>query len=125
MDYERFNELVSKAIDALPAEFLDMLENVDVVVEDNPTPEQMGKAKSGEEVGLLLGLYEGVPQTRRTTGYSMVLPDKITMFQKPIEVICRNDEEVYLQVQKTLKHEIAHHFGISDERLEEFEEKKS
>ncbi len=124
MDYEKFTELVSKAIDTLPAEFLDMLENVDVVVEDNPTPEQMEKAKSGEEVGLL-GLYEGVPQTRRTTGYSMVLPDKITLFQKPIEVICRNDEEVYMQIQKTLKHEIAHHFGISDERLEEFEKEKS
>lgn len=121
MDHEKFNELVSQAIDALPSEFMDKLENVDVVVEDNPTSEQIGKAKSGEEVGTLLGLYEGVPQTRRTAGYNMVLPDKITLFQKPIEIICRNDEEVYLQVQKTLKHEIAHHFGISDEWLDEFE----
>lgn len=125
MDYEKFNELVSRAIDALPAEFLDRLENVDVVVEDSPTPEQSGKTKSGEGVSLLLGLYEGVPLTRRTAGYSMVLPDKITLFKKAIEQICRNDAEVPLQIQKTLKHEIAHHFGISDERLEEFEGEKS
>jgi len=121
MDQESFTELVSQAINALPADFLDRLDNVDVVVEDNPTPEQLGKVKSVEGVDLLLGLYEGVPQTRRTTGYNMVLPDKITIFQKAIEKICRNDMEISLQIQKTLKHEIAHHFGISDERLEEFE----
>jgi predicted Zn-dependent protease with MMP-like domain len=121
MDQERFTELVSQAIDALPTYFLDRLDNVDVVVEDNPTPEQLGKVKSAEGKDLLLGLYEGVPLTGRTTGYNMVLPDKITLFQKSIEKICRNDSEVSLQIQKTLKHEIAHHFGISDERLEEFE----
>ena len=121
MEQEKFTELVSRAIDALPAEFLERLENVDVVVEDNPTPEQSGKTNSGKGVGLLLGLYEGVPLTRRTAGYNMVLPDKITLFQKSIEQICRNDDEIFLQIQKTLKHEIAHHFGISDERLEEFE----
>jgi predicted Zn-dependent protease with MMP-like domain len=81
----------------------------------------LGKVKSAEGKDLLLGLYEGVPLTGRTTGYNMVLPDKITLFQKSIEKICRNDSEVSLQIQKTLKHEIAHHFGISDERLEEFE----
>lgn len=125
MEQEKFVELVSRSIDALPAEFLDALNNVDVVVEDSPTPGQLGKTKSGEGVGLLLGLYEGIPLTRRTTGYNMVLPDKITLFQTSIEKICRNDEEIFLQIQKTLKHEVAHHFGISDARLEEFEEKRS
>src|ERR1035437_930608 len=125
MEQEKFVELVSRSIDALPAEFLDALDNVDVVVEDSPTPEQLKKTKTGDEVGLLLGLYEGVPRTRRTTGYNMVLPDKITLFRTSIEKICRNDEEIFLQIQKTLKHEVAHHFGISDARLEEFEEKKS
>ncbi len=116
MDQDKFNELVGQAIENLPPEFLDLLENVDVVVEDYPTVDQT--KKSGRE-GLLLGLYEGVPRTRRTSGYNMVLPDKITLFQKSIEAICGNDDEIYTQIQKTLKHEIAHHFGISDERLEE------
>ncbi len=118
MEQEKFTELVGKAIGDLPPEFVDLLENVDVVVEDEPTPEQIEKSVPGQE-GLLLGLYEGVPRTRRTTGYNMVLPDKITIFQKSIEAICGNDEEVFAQIQKTLKHEIAHHFGISDERLSE------
>lgn len=118
VDQERFNELTGKAIENLPPEFLELLENVDVVVEDNPTPEQLHQAKIEEE-NSLLGLYEGVPQTLRTSGYNMVLPDKITLFQKPIEAICRNEENIYSEIQKTLKHEIAHHFGISDERLKE------
>lgn len=116
MEQEEFIILVEKAIDGLPEEFLDLLENVDIVVEDNPTPEQLRAAKTGAG-GLLLGLYEGVPQTQRSAGYNMVLPDKITLFRKSIEAFSRNDEEIYLQVQKTLKHEIAHHFGIGDEKL--------
>ena len=123
MDQEKFGELVSKAVDALPPEFLDMLENVDVVVEEYPTPDQIGKAHLEQGEQILLGLYEGVPLTQRTTGYTMVLPDKITLFQQAIESVCRTDDEIYLQIQKTVKHEIAHHFGISDARLNELEEK--
>ncbi len=118
MEQDKFTELVGKAIENLPAEFLDLLENVDVVVDDYPTEVQIRKATPGRD-GLLLGLYEGVPRTSRTTGYNMVLPDKITIFRKSIEAICKNDDEIYSQIQETLKHEIAHHFGISDERLEE------
>lgn len=120
MDRERFESLVAKAIEDLPQEFLDMLENVDIVVEDYPTPEQLRKSEMGHDE-TLLGLYEGVPQTRRTSGYNMVLPDKITIFKKPIEAKCTNDDQVYSEVKKTLKHEMAHHFGISDERLREIE----
>ena len=97
-----------------------MLENVDIVVEDYPTPDELRKSEVGHNE-TLLGLYEGVPQTMRTSGYNMVLPDKITMFQKPIEARCSNEGQVYAEVKKTLKHEIAHHFGISDERLREIE----
>lgn len=99
-----------------------MLENVDIVVEDYPTPDKLRESAVGHGE-TLLGLYEGVPQTRRTSGYNMVLPDKITIFQKPIEAKCSNDDQVYAEVKKTLKHEIAHHFGIDDERLKELEEK--
>lgn len=116
MEQQQFSDLVKKAIEGLPSEWLDLMENVDVVVDYNPAPEQLKAAKTGKEA-LLLGLYEGIPQTRRTASYNMVLPDKITLFQKPIEAICRSDEEIYAQIQATLKHEIAHHFGISDQRL--------
>ncbi len=114
MKREHFEELVSKAIDSLPAEFLDVLDNVDIVVEDEPTREQLGDIKPGD----LLGLYEGIPLTERTN-YGLVLPDKISIFQKPIERQCHSDTEIANEIRATIKHEIAHHFGISDEWLEE------
>ena len=120
MKQEEFNQLVAKAVEDLPQEFLDMLESVDIVVGDYPTTDKLRESAVGH-AETLLGLYEGVPQTRRTSGYNMVLPDKITLFQKPIETKCSNDDQVYAEVKKTLKHEIAHHFGISDERLREIE----
>ena len=122
MNQEEFARLVNKALEDLPEEFLTRLENIDVVVEEEPTPAQLRRSglKSGET---LLGLYEGVPQTRRTSYYGMVLPDKITIFQKPIEDKCRNDAELFAEISRVLKHEIAHHFGISDERLREIEKR--
>ncbi len=121
MNQEEFARLVTKAVEDLPQEFLTKLENVDVVVEEYPTPAQL--RNSGQRRGeTLLGLYEGIPQTKRGSYYGMVLPDKITIFQKPIETECRNDAEVYDEIKKVVKHEIAHHFGISDARLREIEE---
>jgi len=118
MDREKFEELVDKAVKSLPAEFFEHLDNVEVVVADRPTSGQ--RRKSGLQANqTLLGLYEGVPQTRRSTGYSMVLPDKITIFQQTIEEKCRNDEEILAEIEHVVKHEIAHHFGISDARLRE------
>ncbi len=120
MNQEEFARLVNKALEDLPEEFLTKLENIDVVVEEEPTPAQLRKSglRRGET---LLGLYEGVPQTRRTSYYGMVLPDKITIFQKTIEAKCRNDAELFAEISRVLKHEIAHHFGISDARLREIE----
>ncbi len=120
---ETFQAFVLKALERLPAEFQQRLENVDVVVEDWPARRQlvkMGLRRRGE----LLGLYEGVPQTRRSGGYNMVLPDRITLFQKPIEARCRSLQEVEREIERVLWHEIAHHFGISDKRLREIEEEK-
>jgi len=120
MDQERFYSLVAEAVAGLPEEFLSRLENVDVVVQDYPTADQM--ARGGLPRGhMLLGLYEGVPQTRRGRGYGMVLPDKITIFQKPIEARYRYDSEIAAEVGRVVRHEIAHHFGISDARLRQIE----
>ncbi len=120
MNQEEFSLLVNKALEELPEEFLSNLENIDVVVEEEATPAQLKRSglKKGET---LLGLYEGIPQTKRTSYYGMVLPDKITIFQKTIEARCRNDAELYAEISRVLKHEIAHHFGISDKRLREIE----
>ncbi|MDP2919913.1 MAG: metallopeptidase family protein [Dehalococcoidia bacterium] len=118
MERERFEELVERAIGSLPQEFLDRLDNVEIMVEDYPTPTQMRKAevKAGH---MLLGIYEGVPRTRRSTHYGMVLPDKITVFKKPIEAKCRTDEEITAEIERVVRHEIAHHFGLDDARLDE------
>ncbi len=120
MNQEEFAQLVTKALEDLPEEFLTRLENIDVVVEEKPTQSQL--RESGLRRGETLpGLYEGVPQTRRTSYYGMVLPDKITIFQKTIEDKCRNDAELFAEISRVVKHEIAHHFGISDARLREIE----
>jgi predicted Zn-dependent protease with MMP-like domain len=118
MDVKRFSHLVSQALDNLPDEFIDLLDNVEVLVEDYPTPSRHRGSKRNE----LLGLYEGVPLTERDTHYGLVLPDKITIFQKPIEAICRTDDEIVDQIAKTVLHEIAHHFGMTDAQLDEIEE---
>ncbi len=118
MENETFAALVDRAVRALPEEFLQRLENIEILVADNPTPSQMRRQKLPSNY-TLLGLYEGVPQTRRTSGYNLVLPDKITIFKHPIEAQCRNDDEIIATVERVVKHEIAHHFGISDDRLRE------
>jgi len=117
MDCEKFERLVGEAIDRLPEAIRERLENIDIVVADLPTREQMGKSKDKKDT--LLGLYEGVPLTERTYNYSLVMPDKITIFQRSIEAMCRNESQIVSEIQKVVRHEIAHHFGISDDRLEE------
>ncbi len=118
MERERFEELVFEAIEGLPLEFKQKLENIAVVVQDWPTPEQMAKVKVKYPQDLL-GLYEGVPLLKRGRGYSMVLPDKITIFQKPIEIHYRTEERIIKKVREVVRHEIAHYFGITDQRLKE------
>jgi predicted Zn-dependent protease with MMP-like domain len=121
MDRERFERLVVTAVDRLPQEFRDLMENVDIVVEDTPDRRQK-RVSSGK--GILLGLYEGVPLTGRSGGYSLVMPDKITIFQAAIESICSTDAEIESEIRKTVQHEIAHHFGIDDPALERIEAQK-
>ena len=120
MEQARFQELVVRAVQSLPDEFRDRLENVDVVVADFPSPGQLASTGLGRGQ-TLLGLYQGVPQTRRGRRYGMVAPDKITIFQKPIEARCRSEDEVASMIYRVVRHEIAHHFGIGDPRLRELE----
>ncbi len=120
MDRESFEDLVTRALDSLPPEFAERLDNVAIVVEDHPSKSQRSHSRLGPD-STLLGLYEGVPLTERGNNYGMVLPDRITIFQKPIESVCRTDDEIVDEVRKVVLHEIAHHFGISDARLDELE----
>lgn len=120
MRREEFERLVAEALDGLPEEFQRRLDNVDLVVAADPTMVQRERAGIGPHQ-TLFGLYEGVPLTRRDRGYHLVLPDKITIFQRPMEAVCRTNEEIRNLVRKTVMHEIAHHFGIGDERLRELE----
>jgi len=104
-----FGREVEDALASLPPELQEAVSNVAVVVEDEPPPGQP-----------LLGLYEGIPLTRRGTGYAGVLPDKITIYRGPLERLYGADREgLRRQIRRVVLHEIAHHFGISDERLEE------
>lgn len=123
MEQQKFEGLVFKAINELPLEFKEKLENVDVLIEDWPTRSQVSKLRL-RHAGQLLGLYEGVPQTVRGQAYNMVLPDKITIFQKPIEAHCHSDTEVELEIGNVIRHEIAHHFGLDDHTLRRIESKK-
>ena len=118
METRKFEQLVATAINNLPDEFRERLENIDVVVADEPTRAQLRRSDLTRDE-TLLGLYEGVPLTDRSAGYSFVVPDKITIFQKSIEAACRNDAQVMVEIQRVVRHEIAHHFGIDDDRLEE------
>ena len=124
MQREKFEALVARAIDSLPPEFQRKLENVDVVVEDWPTRRQLRQAKHSHPTQLL-GLYQGVPQTRRGRGYGLVLPDKISIFQKPIEAQCRFGNEIEAKIEEVVRHEIAHHFGLDDKTLRKIEGEKS
>ena len=107
VDPERFEEMVAAALDELPEELGRLMSNVAVTVEHGAGPPG------------LLGLYEGIPLTSRTTGYAGVLPDRITIYRLEICAICRTEEEVADQVRRTVVHEVAHHFGIDDDRLAE------
>lgn len=114
-----FDQLVADAIDTLPDDILAMLDNVEIVVADAPTASQLQVAGDLDAGELLLGLYEGIPLTDRTSSYGMVLPDKITLFQDALESVCHDAEMLRNEVRVTVVHELAHHFGISDRRLRE------
>lgn len=117
MQRRRFIRLVQQALADLPSPYCDWLENIDVVVERRPRMRQLREAGLGPD-GELFGLYEGVPLIERTSQYGMVLPDKISIFQEPLEREFAQVSELIEEVRRTVLHELAHHFGTSDEELE-------
>ncbi len=123
MEREEFEGLVARAVESLPPEFQHELENVAIVVEEWPTAAQLRGAKTKTR-GQLLGLYQGVPRTRRGRGYGLVLPDKISIFQRSIEASCRFDYEIEAKVGEVVRHEIAHHLGLDEESLRKIEGEK-
>ncbi len=118
MDEEEFEQLVEEAFDALPEDFKSRLDNVEVVVEAWPDYRTMRLAHVMHR-RQLLGFYHGVPLTERSLGYNMVPPDRISIYRESILRTCHSDDEVRTTVHHVLRHEIAHHFGISDARLRE------
>jgi predicted Zn-dependent protease with MMP-like domain len=113
-----FERLVAEALNDLPETFRDRLENVEVVVEDWPDAETMRLAEVRHRA-YLLGFYHGVPQTKRTHRYGLVLPDKISIYRQPILMRCQTAEEVRRAIRAVLRHEVGHHFGLDDDRLQE------
>ncbi len=118
---EQFEELVRQGIDSIDPKFLAKLKNVEIVVEDDPTPFQLEKLKL--RGALLFGLYEGVPLTKRES-YGQVLPDKITIFKNPIEQVYSNPEDIKKAVKNTVWHEIAHHFGMDERQVRSAEQNR-
>lgn len=118
---EQFDALITKAMDELPQEYITGLNNVAIVMADEPTEEQQVKMKLREEGKILLGLYEGIPLTQRGNSYTFVLPDKITLFKHSILMVVRSEEELFEQIKRTLWHEIAHYYGLNHNRIHELE----
>ena len=108
MSRERFEELVSEALDEVPPEFARAMDNVVVLVEE-----------FNDEAPDILGLYHGVALTERTSSYGGVLPDRISIYRQPILAMCEDEDEVVEEVLITVVHELGHHFGIDDARLHE------
>jgi predicted Zn-dependent protease with MMP-like domain len=122
MTRARFRELVDEALETIPDDFRNAMHNIAIVVEDEPTSEQL------EDVGLeppdsLFGLYQGTPLTERQWAHGNALPDKITLFQRVIEDESEDEDDMVVPIGETLIHEVGHYFGMSEEEIEEIEER--
>ncbi len=117
---EAFDQLVTKAMNELPQEYIKGLDNVAIVYADWPDEHQAKKSEL-KPGSLLLGLYEGIPLTQRGAGYTFVLPDKITLFKVPIQMVSHNDEELFEQIKRTLWHEIAHYYGLNHSHIDKLQ----
>lgn len=113
---EEFEKIVGEAIDAIPEKYFKKISNVAFTVADEPSPEQREKFHLYHG-RTLFGLYEGIPLTGRGTGYTLVLPDKITIFKRPIEITSLDLEDLKEQVRHTVWHEVAHYFGLGHEQI--------
>lgn len=120
VERERFEEMLVRAISDLPDEFRDRIANVDFAVEDYAQPDDYARTGTSRN-SMILGVYRGVPLNRRGSGYNMILPDTIVLFQGPLQRLARDEEDLVARVGHVVRHEVAHYFGISDDRLRELE----
>lgn len=120
---EEFDALITRAMDELPQHYIKNLENVAILYADEPDEHQREKARLDDH-HLLLGLYEGIPLTQRGSGYTFVLPDKITLFKNEILATVATPEALYKQVKRTLWHEIAHYYGLSHDDMDRLQRQR-
>ncbi|OFX33044.1 MAG: hypothetical protein A2Z07_00560 [Armatimonadetes bacterium RBG_16_67_12] len=118
MSRKRFEALVADALRGIPPDLRRALDNIEVVVDDWPTPEQLADVDLGPD-DVLFGLYQGTPLPERSPLLPYTLPDVITIFQGPLEEECESEEEIREEIRRTVIHEIAHYFGIDEDRLAE------
>src|SRR5215204_7567802 len=112
----RFRALTREAIDGLPPSIAGRIDNVDIVVKERPTAAEL-RSMGVPPGSSLLGLYQGTPLPSRNSGYNLALPDRITLYRRALESVSHTDEALVTQIRRTLLHELAHHFGIDDDRL--------
>ena len=117
-----FERHVADALASIPRRFRDAMQNIAIVVEDEPSPELLGEMEIGP-ADTLLGLYQGIPLTERPWDYGNALPDRILLFQGPLERESDDEDDLIVAIGETLIHEVGHYFGLSEEEIEEIEEK--
>ena len=120
MTDDEFDDMITKAMNELPQKYIKGLENVVIVMADEPTPEQHYKMKLDNQ-RLLLGLYEGIPLTQRGSNYTFVLPDKITLFKNSLLAVSNSDSDLFQRIKRTLWHEIAHYYGLNHNRIDKIQ----
>jgi len=120
MTDSEFDSLITRAMNELPQKYIQGLDNVAIVMADQPSSEQRQKMHLDSQ-HTLLGLYEGIPLTKRGTNYNLILPDKITLFKNPILQSTGNEAELFEQVKRTLWHEIAHYYGLGHDRIDQLQ----
>jgi len=120
IDHGAFEDMVAAAVEALPPQFRERISNLEFAVEEQARPDDY--ARTGSPVGSeLLGVYRGIPLPKRHAGYNMALPDRIVIFRAPLVRLAHDEAELAARVHHVVLHEVAHHFGISDERLREID----
>jgi predicted Zn-dependent protease with MMP-like domain len=122
VDRKAFEQLVAEALRSIPRRFRKAMQNIAIVVEDEP-PQELLEDMEIEPPDTLLGLYQGTPLTERTSAYGNVLPDRVLIFQGPHERAAEDEDDLVVAIGETLIHEIGHYFGLSEEEIEEIEER--
>jgi predicted Zn-dependent protease with MMP-like domain len=121
MTRAKFERLVEEALRDIPVRFREAMKNVSVIVEDEPSPELLDEMEM-EPGDTLFGLYHGTPLTERDSHYGNTLPDRISIYQQPIEEACEDEDDIRQCIAETVIHEFGHYFGLSEEEIEEIEE---